>query len=371
MTDESQNFAIDLFSTVHGLQPNDENIAISPLSLNMALAMVWNGADGDTKQAIQQAMGMSDYPQSDVNDYFQKLRENFVKTDPTVKLAIANSIWTRQDFPVKTGFYDVNRNYYKAEVKEVDFSSPGTPKLINQWCSDNTNGLIKEIITDDIPSYMVMYLINALYFKGEWSKQFDPSATRGTAFTKENGSPVQVKMMNQSITAPYYHDETLSAVSLPFGNNAFSMIFILPNKNVSFAGMLDQLKQPGYFAKCAQPGGNAEVDLYVPVFKIDYDILLNNTLQQLGMGVAFSDFANFSGISDIPLCISFVRQKVTVSIDEQGGEAAAVTNIGMTYTSVDLTPQKATFRADHPFLFAIRENSTGVILFMGKVGNPE
>jgi len=359
-----------LFSTIYGLQTNDENIAISPLSLNMALAMVWNGANGETKQAIQQAMGMGDYQQSEVNDYFKKLREAFVKTDPTVKLAIANSIWSRQGFPVKSSFYDINKNYYQAEVKEVDFTSPNTLKQINQWCSDNTNGLIKEIIKE-IPSDMMMYLINALYFKGEWANQFDPSATRETAFTKENGSSVQVKMMNQDITLPYYQDETLSSVSMPFGNNAFSMVFILPNENVSFAAMVNQLKQPGYFARCTSGYGSADVNLYIPIFKIDYDILLNKTLQQLGMGVAFSDFADFSGISDIPLCISFVKQKVSVSIDEKGGEAAAVTVVGMITTSFPSNPPKVTFRADRPFLFAIRENSTGVVLFMGKIGNPE
>ena len=372
MAEESRNFAAGLFSVVHELQTNDsesENIAISPLSLNMALAMTWNGADGETKQAIQEAMGMGDYPQSEVNDYFKKLRETFVKTDPTVKLAIANSIWTRQGFPVKSGFYDVNRNYYQAVVREVNFSSPNTPSLINQWCSDNTNGLIKEMIKV-IPPDAMMYLINALYFKGEWSDKygFDTSATRDAMFTKENGSSIQVKMMNQNNELPYYRDEYLSTASLPFGNNAFSMAFFLPNEGVSFAEMLNQLKQPGYFSRCLQSVGKADVDLYIPKFKTEYEIPLNETLKQLGMGIAFTEFADFSGISDIPLYISSVKQKTSVSIDEEGAEAAAVTVVGMINTSVR---QTNVFRADRPFLFAIRENSTGVVLFMGKIGKPE
>ena len=376
MAEESRNFAADLFSVVHELQANDpesENIAISPLSLNMALAMVWNGANGETKQVIQEAMGMGDYPQSEVNDYFKKLREDFVKTDPTVKLAITNSIWVRQGFPVKSSFYDVNKNYYQAEVKEVDFSSPNTPSLINQWCSDNTNGLIKEMITDISPDVM-MYLINALYFKGERSDTygFDASATHNAEFTKENGSSIQVKMMSQNNELPYYSDEYLSTTSLPFGNNAFSMAFFLPNEGVSFAEMLNQLKQPDYFSRCLQSGNKTEVDLYIPKFKIEYEISLNETLQQLGMGIAFTDFADFSGISDIPLRISNVKQKTSVSIDEKGGEAAAVTVIEFGETTAFLPQtQKAIFRADRPFLFAIRENSTGVVLFMGKIGNPE
>jgi len=373
MANESQNFAANLFSVIHDLYANDpesENIAISPLSLNMALAMTWNGANGETKQAIQQAMGMGDYPQSEVNDYFKKLREDFVKTDPTVKLAIANSIWTKQGFPVKQSFYDVNKNFYKAEVKEVDFSSPNTIPLINQWCSDNTNGLIKEMLKT-IPPDVVMYLINALYFKGEWADRFDASATRDAAFTKEDGSSVQVKMMHQDNQFVYSHNGYLSTVSLPFGNNAFSMVFFLPNENVSFTEMLNQLKQQGYFSACLQSGFTADVDLYIPKFTTEYGITLNETLKQLGMGVAFSDMADFYGISDISLCISNVIQKTSVSIDEKGGEAAAVTVVETMETSLPPTPQKVIFRADHPFLFAIKENSTGVVLFMGKIGEPK
>jgi len=371
MANESQDFAVNLFSAIHELESNDDNIVISPLSLNMALAMVWNGANGETKQAIRQAMGMGDYQQSDVNDYFHKLREDFVKTDPTVKLAIANSIWTDQGFPVNQSFYDVNKNFYQAEVKEVDFASPSTPALINQWCSDNTNGLIKDMI-DKIPGNVAMYLINALYFKGEWADRFNSSATSDATFTKEDGSSVQVKMMNQDNKFAYFQNDYLSTVSLPFGNNAFSMELFLPNENVSFTEMLNQLKQPGYFASCLQAGITADVNLYVPKFTIEYGITLNETLKQLGMGIAFSDLADFSGISYIPLCISNVLQKTSVSIDEKGGEAAAVTVVEMEYTSVEpSTPQKVVFRADHPFLFAIRENSTGVVLFMGKIGKPE
>jgi serpin B len=373
MTNESQNFAANLLSVVNNLQATDENIVLSPLSLNMALAMVWNGANGETKQAIQQAMGMGDYPQSEVNDYFKKLRDALVKTDPTVKLAIANSIWSRQGFPVKQSFYDVNRNYYQAEVKEVDFNSPNTLGLINQWCSDNTNGLIKEMLKQISPD-AAMYLINALYFKGEWSDKFgfDNSATRDAAFTKEDGSSIQVKMMSQNNTLPYYSDEYLSTTSLPFGNNAFSMVFMLPNENISFTDMLNQLKQPGYFAKCLQMSGNANVDLYLPKFKIEYEIKLNETLQQLGMEIAFTDWADFSGISNIALCISNVIQKTSVAIDEKGGEAAAVTTVEMIGTSIGPSnPPTAVFRADRPFLFAIRENSTGAVLFIGKIGNPK
>jgi len=205
-----------------------------------------------------------------------------------------------------------------------------------------------------------------------WAERFDASATRDAAFTKEDGSSVQVKMMHQDNLFVYSHNNYLSTVSLPFGNNAFSMVFFLPNENVSFTEMLNQLKQPSHFAACLQSGSTADVDLYIPKFTTVYGITLNETLKQLGMGIAFSDMADFSGISDIPLCISDVIQKTSVSIDEKGGEAAAVTVVEMVPTSAGPSnPQKVVFRADHPFLFAIKENSTGVVLFMGKIGAPE
>jgi len=373
MVDEGQNFAPNLFSVIHELQTNDENIVISPLSLNMALAMVWNGANGETKEAIQKAMGMGNYPQSEVNDYFKKLREAFIKTDPTVKLAIANSIWSKKGFPVKTSFYDINKNYFNAEVKEVDFSSPNTPNLINKWCSDNTNGLIKEMIKS-IPQNAVMYLLNALYFKGEWSEKFkfEKAATQNATFKRENGSSISVKMMNQNSILSYYQDEYLSMTSLPFGNKAYSMIFILPRDIGSFGEMLTRLKEPGYFTKCINLSSLAEVDLFIPVFKTEYEIVLLETLRQLGMGIAFSSSADFSGISDSRLFISNVLQKCVISVDEKGAEAAAVTMT--TYDTAyfpSTPPPKAVFRADRPFLFAIQENSTGVVLFMGKIEKPE
>jgi serpin B len=224
----------------------------------------------------------------------------------------------------------------------------------------------------EIPDNIVMYLLNALYFKGEWSEKFkfDKSFTRDATFKKENGWLINIKMMSQNNTLPYYSDEYLSMTSLPFGNKAYSMVFILPKDIDSFSGMLNQLKEPGYLTDCIQSSNMREVDLFIPVFKTEYEIQLKETLEKLGMGIAFSKFADFSGISDASLLISEVKQKTFVSVDEKGAEAAAVTSINMCVTSIGQS-NKVSFRADRPFLFAIRENSTGVVLFMGKIGKPE
>ncbi|MDR2682843.1 MAG: serpin family protein [Dysgonamonadaceae bacterium] len=373
MTKSGSIAAMNLFSIINSLQEEDENVVLSPLSLHMALAMVWNGANGETKEAIQQTLCLSDFSPEEVNAYFKKLRETFVKTDPTVQLALANSIWYRLGFSVKSGFIQTNKTYYDAEVSEIDFSNTQTPEIINQWCSDHTNGRIKEMI-ETIPTDAAMYLLNALYFKGTWANEhgFSKPATSDERFTKADGSQTTVKMMQQNNTLPYYKDEYLTLTALPYGNNAFSMLFILPNSGVSFDALATRFKQEGYWEQCLASRETYDVDLYIPRFKIEYDITLNEALMQSGMGIAFTTSADFSGISDTPLCISKVKQKTYIEVNEEGTEAAAVTAIEMKFTSVGPPPEpkKVTFRADRPFLFAIQENSTGTILFMGKIGNP-
>ncbi|MDR2804289.1 MAG: serpin family protein [Dysgonamonadaceae bacterium] len=373
MKDGGNHSAMNLFSIIHELQDNDENIVFSPLSLNMALAMVWNGAGGETKQAIQKTMGMNDYSPKEVNEYFKKLRESFIKTDPTVQLAIANSIWYHQDFSVKDDFIRTNKTWYNAETNKIDFDSPQAPTIINQWCSEHTNGRIKEMVKT-ISSNTVMYLLNALYFKGAWADEFgfNQSATANAPFTKEDGSKVTVQMMKQNRTLDYYKDDYLALTSLPYGNQAYSMLFVLPNSGVSFDALVTQLKQEGYWEQCLRSISTYDVNLYIPRFKTEYEIKLNDALKESGMGIAFGKMADFSAISDIPVFISEAKQKSFIEVNEEGTEAAAVTSIEMMVTSAGPPPEpeKVTFRADRPFLFAIQENSTGTILFMGKIGKP-
>ncbi len=371
MTTSVNSFSMDFFATAHKELNKDENIVLSPLSLNMALAMVWNGADRDTRQGIQKAMGMQNYSPEEVNSYFLDLRQKLTTADPDVKLSLANSIWYNNGFPVKPDFVTVNKNYYNAEVNEIDFHSPNAPEQINQWCSDNTNGLIKEMIKK-IPDNVVMYLINALYFKGFWTDScaFDPERTHQAYFNKENGERILVNMMMQyGNDLDYYSDNRLEMISLPYGNGAYSMIFILPKGD--FGEMLLQLKQSGYWQNCLSSLKPEKVHLYIPKFKVEYEPNpdLNKILIELGMERAFDPrFADFSGISDVKLSISSVRQKTYIEVDEKGTEAAAVTVIGMETSSI---PSNPVFRADHPFLFVIQENTTGTALFMGKIGNPE
>jgi serpin B len=371
MTESGKISSMNFFSTVHELQGKDENIVLSPFSLNMALAMVWNGAGGETGQAIQQAMCMSDYSPGEVNEYFRKLREMLAKTDPGIQFALANSIWYRLGFPVKSDFINTGKEWYNADVSEIDFSDSNAPARINQWCSDHTNGLIGKMI-ETVPGTAMMYLLNALYFKGNWADQYGfDKPTQDEPFTKEDGREITVQMMHQNRILGYYRDEYLALTALPYGNGAFSMIFILP-LDISFDDLASRLKQENYWEQCLALTGSGEVDLYIPRFKTEYEIDLNGALKLSGMEIAFSGEADFSGISDIPLCISEVKQKAYIEVNETGTEAAVVTDIEMVLGSAGPAPdpEKVIFRADRPFLFVIQENSTGTILFAGKIGNP-
>jgi len=372
LSQEGKDFSMQFFAILYDEHKSDENIVFSPLSLNMALAMVWNGAGGETKQAIQKAMGMSNYPEEAVNAYFKKMHEALTTADPQVQLALANSIWNDLWLNVKPAFININQEFYDAEVRSLDFKSPEAPGIINQWCSDHTNGLIKEMI-EFIPPDACMYLLNALYFKGEWSDNFGfpKSKTKEANFLKADGNRIPVKMMSQSNRLDYYRDEHLSFVSLPYGNGAFSMYFLLPEHFDSFDEMLAQLKQPNYWNQCLVAKYPIDIDIFIPRFKINYEFLpnMNESLKRAGMGIAFSD-ANFSGIADAPLFISAVKQKTYIDVNEEGTEAAAVTSVEISTLSINPN-QKPSFRADRPFLFVIQENSTGTILFMGKIGDPK
>ena len=362
-------FAMKLFATANAQNPDDENVVLSPLSLNMALAMVWNGADGDTKTAIQTAMGMENYAPQEVNEYFKTIREGFMQTDAAnTQLALANSIWYRPNFPVKQPFIDLNLQYFNAQVEQLDFSLPNAADILNQWCSDNTNGLINNMFSPPISANVVMYLINALYFKSIWadSLAFDPAETRQMNFYKTPSQPIMVKMMRQKNDFKYYSDENLQLLTIPYGNGAFTMNFVLPKENKTFTQMLTALNQPNYWYNCLN---NRHLmyhfEVIIPKFKVEYITYFKPILTELGMDVAFSRQANFSGISDWQTYISNVLQKTYIDVNEVGTEAAAVTVI-----EVPTTGEHETFFANRPFLFVIQEESTGVVLFMGKINNP-
>jgi len=303
---------------------------------------------------------------SNINEYYKLMQTTLPTIDPTTKLSIANSLWYRTGFPVKSDFLQINSDYFNAYVRELDFSQAWAKDTINNWCSKKTNKLIPSII-DNISSDMRMYLINAVYFKGIWRQKFEIKNTSEANFTNELGTVVKVNMMSQTDTFAYAQDNYAKYLDMPYGNKAFSMTIILPNEEKTTADVLNFLT-PANWNNALSAMTKSEVMVKIPRFKVENKFKLNSVLKSMGMSLAFSDFADFSNISVQSLMISEVLHKTYVVVNEEGTEAAAVTSVGMMTTSMPVVKE---FIVNKPFLYVIREKSTGVILFIGKMGNVE
>ena len=362
------SFGFKLFTAVNKSEVA-KSVFISPVSVSMALGMTLNGANGTTRSAMVQTLEFSGMTQADINASYKSLIALLSGLDPKVTLQIANSIWHRPELNVEQAFKDVNQLNFDAEINSINFSDPNASNTINAWVDRCTKGKISKIVPDPIPSEMVMYLINAIYFKGTWTKSFDSSATRDDVFTRPDGSRTSCKMMYQKEKLKYYADNQLQAIDLPYGDEGFSMTILLPAAGTSiddFAGNLTQQVWNSSTGRLA----SGEVELYFPKFKLEYEKTLNDMLKSMGMSIAFSqtdaDFTNIDKRGQ--LYISEVKHKTFVQVDEEGTEAAAVTSVGVGTTSVG---PNTVMRVDRPFIFAIRENNTGTILFIGKIVEPK
>ncbi len=362
---QDNEFALDLFKQIIATS-DEKNVFISPLSVSIALGMAWNGADGDTKSEMASTLKMAELTQEQINEYYQILLTALPKVDNSTKLNIANSIWYRTGFPVKPAFLDMNRTYFNSEVRPLDFSKTGAVDTINNWCAEKTNQLIKKPL-DKISADAMLYLINAIYFKGIWSKQFNKKDTREANFTTEDKQIVKVNMMNQTDTFAYHQDEIAQYLDMPYGNKSFSMTAILPNDGKTTDDVLAVLDRQKWNSVVESlSGGTKKVIVSFPRFKHQAKYELKTPLMNMGMIKAFDALqADFSPISDIDLVISRILHSTYCEVDEVGTEAAAVTIIEFEMTSM---PDVPVFNANKPFIFVIRENSTGVILFMGKMG---
>jgi serpin B len=293
-----------------------------------------------------------------------------LKVDPTTTFSIANSIWYRNTLTVKNNFISVNKDYYNAEVKSLDFNSPNAVKQINGWASDKTNKKIPEVI-NEIPGNAMMYLINATYFKGIWNLKFDKSNTTEEDFYPEgNLNSYKVKMMKQKESFQYSEDDNCRYLKMVYGNKAFSMIVMLPQDGKTIDDVISNLNNESWHN--AMQMHSFEVNLRLPRFKSECKYEMSESiLPAMGMNIPFTEFADFSGITnDASLMISRVIHKTFVDVNEEGTEAAAVTAVVMVNTSIDPTPGTIIdYAVNKPFAFAICENSTGVILFMGKMSD--
>lgn len=367
LVENGQSFSFNMFkSTVLG--DESENIFISPLSISLALGMTMNGARGETYNQMRETLAFQGLDMEEINSGYQTLIELLMNADPKVKMEIANSVWSRQDFPVEEEFTDNLEEYFNAEARELDFDDPASADIINDWVSDNTNGLIEQIIEGGIPAEIVMYLINAIYFKGDWMYQFDKEDTQEGPFYLENGEQVMVDMMSQKRDFNTHFSDKVHMIDLPYGDSLFSMTVMMPaDTGTTVDEFIEQdLTKENFDSWTANLSGS-EMPLRFPKFELDYEVKLNDILISMGMEDAFDPAkADLTGInSNGGLFISEVKHKTFIKVDEVGTEAAAVTSVGIGITSV---PQ--TFSVNRPFVFVIREQNSGAILFMGKINNP-
>ena len=364
---ESDNtYALDLFKTTYSLS-EESNVFVSPLSVNMALSMTLNGANDATLDEMKEALRAKNYSVDEINTYNKSLREALVAVDKSTTLSIANSIWYNTIYTFNNEFISVNKSNYDAEVTSVDFGSSNTVSRINNWVSDKTNKKIPSII-DELSADDAMCLINAIYFKGIWREKFDKNKTKDEDFYSENGvSMGKVKMMNQTKHFQYTDDDNCKYLNLPYGNGAFSMIVMLPNEGKTIDDVISNLNNESW--NNAMHMGSCEVNLQFPRFKVECSYEMDEAiLPEMGMMTPFTEFADFSDITtDRKIFITKVIHKSFVEVNEEGTEAAAATAVIMGPTSIP--PAPIDYIVNKPFAFAIRENSTGVILFIGKTGS--
>ena len=371
ISEADNNFGFNLLRTLSEETPA-ENQFISPFSISMALGMTLNGARNDTYDDMKEVLGYGDLTQDEINRAYKNLLQLFSTLDSQVQFDIANSIWTRLGFPVEQDFYDVNVNYFDAEVRELDFNLSDAPDIINDWIAGKTQDKITDVIGPIDPD-VIMYLINAIYFNGTWTYEFKEQDTRERTFYLADESQMQTPMMTQTNDFYYYEDDAVQVIDLPYGNGDYAMTVILPASDMGVDALLADLDSEtwaDWTGSLEEKKGN----ITLPKLKLKWKKEIQKYLRDLGMGIAFSPgAADFTGInSKGGLFISKVIHESFLKMDEEGTEAAAVTVVEIKLTSAGSENSlDFSMTVDRPYLMAIRERSSNSLLFLGKIMQPE
>ena len=347
-----------------------KNTFISPTSIAMALSMLYNGAGGKTKDEIGKVLELNGITLEELNSTNMEFMNIFTKIDPQIDIAIANSIWVKLKYNLKKSFIEEMKKYYNARVESVDFESPETIKLINSWVKENTRGKIESVI-HEISIDAFTFLINAIYFKGTWSDQFDKKMTKDLDFSISKGSAKKCPMMLRHFeNIKYLEEKEFQAIALPYGRTKrVAMYIFLPQDLSAFIDKLDR----GNFEKWIKAFRKTDGDLILPRLKLGYEKILNQILASLGMPTAFIMGAtDLKGLLEHPSgqeYIDYALHKSFLEVNEEGTVAAAVTSLGI---AGGLEPRKKYFKmaVDHPYFFVIRDDKTGSNLFMGAIEDP-
>ena len=362
----NNEFGFQLFQRLY---QKNENVFVSPLSISTAITMTLNGAVGTTQQEMKQALSLADLDLVAVNTDFANLQKSLQITSPRIKLKIANSLWGREDILFEPSFLQINKDYFNATLRKVNFKDPESTTDINRWVRDKTNGKIDKIV-EELDPQTILFLINAIYFKGNWTKNFDSKKTSERKFFLSDNRIKTVEMMSQSGKYEAYISPDFQAIRLPYDNGRLGMYIFLPDTKYTLTNWISQLTASNWKLWRSQ-FVEQEADIALPKFKIEYEKSLNSYLSALGMKLAFiPNEANFSSISRDPsdLYIGEVKHKSYIEVTEKGTEAAAITSVQVKTTAIQ--PDQLYFIANRPFTFVIEDQWTGSLLFLGAVVNP-
>lgn len=374
---DNNTFTLNFLKAVNETDRSGKSFIYSPLSITYVLGMVNDAATGQTEQELEQALGFHQGGINAVNDYCKNLIDNLPKVDNKVTLNIANAIFLNKNYTLKPQFTQDMQTYYNAKAEALDFGAPETLDHINGWAKEKTNGMIPNIL-DEIDPYMVSYLLNAIYFKADWASKFDKNNTKTESFTTDNGK-TELPLMHQNVLINYVNNGVYSAIKMPYGNGYWDMTVMLPEDGKTTDDIISQLSSRGFNdveGFCGTMGGvfkPYEVDLKLPRYETESDTKdvptgLTGLLQKMGINRIFDgSLAEIPNMANAHVYISMMRQKAKIKVNEEGSEAAAVTVAGITLTSNEpVQYPKAVFHANRPFVYVIREASSGVILFVGK-----
>ena len=356
LVSNSNDFAFNLFRAA----ADGKSQILSPISITYALGMLNNGAAGTTQQQINQVLGFTDAQA--VNDFCRKMLTEAPTLDKLTKVLIANTIYMNKDYQLLPDFKQKAKDYYEAEPETRDFADGQTMDVINRWASDHTEQMIQRVLNEQsFDKEAVSYLLNAIYFKGDWAQKFNKNNTRDEQFEGAG----KVPMMHQEHEFNYAECDDYQALRMPYGNGAYQMTILLPRQGKSVSDVLAGLNGKSW--QNLRYMGEALVDVKLPRFESQTDITLNDIMCRLGMPTAFDpDFAEFPNFCDTSTYIGMMKQVARIKLNEEGTEAAAVTVIGMyETTAVDNEPRRVEFHANRPFLYVISEQSTGAVFFIG------
>lgn len=351
-----------------------KNAIVSPVSVHAALSMTANGARSGTAEQMRGVLQLEAMSAQDSNEGWAFLLYQLDRRSARQTLEIANALWADEGVEFKEPFLDANRDYFDAEVSALDFGDPEAVREINRWASKNTRGMIPKVI-DRIPPGTILYLTNAVYFKGKWDSAFEKDATREMPFTKAGGSKVRVDMMHANEEMPYFENKTLQATRLGYKGGDTAFYVLLPKKGVKPDAVLESLGRGGFAELRREIDAAEETDVILELPKVDLECStsLKESLSRMGMSRAFDQYSSeLSGIAESPnrIYIDEVLHTTKVKVDEEGTEAAAVTVVGVAALAAVPETKFKSIICDRPYLFAIVDEGSGTMLFLGVVNDP-